>query len=100
MLNILIAFVFTNRFCCADFAYLAGLAYRGINVTQRELNGWFGNNTVIDQNDQVVNWRTSVNDSSAVSFKMVTFPNSNNFAFVLIRGTVTNWDMLAGTQSL
>ena len=62
-------------------------------MTQRELDGWFGEEAV-DENDIVAGWQEEV--KSAVSFKMVTFPNSGNFAYVLIRGTTNNWDMLTG----
>ena len=31
-------------------------------------------------------------------FKLVTFPNTGNFAYVLIRGTTNQWDMLTDAQ--
>ena len=82
-----------------DFAFLAGLAYRGRgNITQTELDGWFDGRAV-DRDDIVEEWRSRVEDEdSAVSFKLVTFPENNNFAYVLIRGTTNNWDMLTDAQ--
>jgi lipase ATG15 len=43
-------------------------------------------------------YRAEFNVTSAVSFKLVTFPNSGNFAYVLIRGTTNNWDALTDAQ--
>jgi lipase ATG15 len=79
-----------------DFAFLAGLAYRGRgNITESELSQWF-NGTAVDRDDIVTAWWGDV--KSAVSFKMVTFPDSGNFSYVLIRGTTNNWDMLTDAQ--
>lgn len=84
----------------ADYAFLAGLAYRSINGTQSELDGWFGPSGTIpvDQVETVEQFREDNEITSAVSFKLVTFPDSGNFAYVLIRGTQNNWDMLADVQ--
>ena len=78
---------------------MAGLAYRGKgNITQKELDGWFDGNA-LDREDVVTEWRSRIEDEdSAVSYKLVTFPNNNNFAYVLIRGTTNNWDMLTDAQ--
>jgi lipase ATG15 len=84
----------------ADYAFLAGLAYRDVNGTQAALDGWFGpsGQNATDRNAIVEDWR-DVNDiQSAVSFKLVTFPDNGNFAYVLIRGTQNNWDMLTDVQ--
>jgi lipase ATG15 len=50
----------------------------------------------VDQDDLVTEWRGDL--ESAVSFKLVTFPDQGNFAYVLIRGTINNWDMLTDAQ--
>jgi lipase ATG15 len=81
----------------ADYAYLAGLAYRDIGSTQAELDGWF-NGTALDNNELVQTYRTAVNLTSEVSFKLITFPAKGNFAFMTIRGTQNNWDMLTDVQ--
>ena len=81
-----------------DYAFLAGLAYRSINNTQEDLDGWFGPDIAVDQVETVDMYRAEFNVTSAVSFKLVTFPNSGNFAYVLIRGTTNNWDMLTDAQ--
>lgn len=87
-----------------DYAFLAGLAYQPPEVTQAELDSWFGytedddgNQTsyAIDHEEEVQAWRTEQNTSSAVSFKLVSV---NDFAYVLIRGTTNNWDMLTDAQ--
>jgi lipase ATG15 len=87
----------------ADFTYLAGLAYRGVNVTQRELDGWFGINVTTAQNEAVEEYRQTHEVSSQVSFKLVTHPKqfgnkTGDFAYILIRGTTNNWDMLTDAQ--
>lgn len=87
----------------ADFAFLAGLAYRGINVTQRELDGWFGENVTKNEDEAVEEYRQTHAVSSQVSFKLVTHPKvsgtvNGEFAYILIRGTTNNWDMLTDAQ--
>jgi lipase ATG15 len=82
----------------ADYAFLAGLAYRSPNNTQEDLDGWFGPGIAFDDIGTVEEYRSNFNVTSAVSFKLVTFPNSGNFAYVLIRGTTNNWDMLTDAQ--
>ena len=81
-----------------DYAFLAGLAYRSPNNTQGDLDSWFGSGIAVDDIDTVERYRADYNVTSAVSFKLVTFPNSGNFAYVLIRGTTNNWDMLTDAQ--
>jgi hypothetical protein len=80
----------------ADYAFLAGLAYRGVNGTQIELDGWF-NGTAVDQKEVVEEYREE-QGASPVSVKLVTFPDNGNFAYVLIRGTINKWDMLADAK--
>lgn len=87
----------TFPYCILDYAFLAGLAYRSPNITQADLDGWFGGEA-IDQEETVQQYRRLKNTSSAVVFKLVTFPNKGNFAYVLIRGTTNNWDMLTDAQ--
>jgi lipase ATG15 len=84
----------------ADYAFLAGLAYRSDEATQPELDGWFGNSGIValDQNETVAEYRAANNVTSEVSFKLVTIPGAGNFAYVLIRGTQNNWDMLTDAQ--
>jgi hypothetical protein len=85
----------------ADYAFLAGLAYRDVEGTQDALDGWFGpsGTNATDRDDVVEMWRTDNNVTAAVSFKLVTFPvDDGDFAYVLIRGTKNNWDMLTDVQ--
>lgn len=83
----------------ADFTFLAGLAYRGIDATQPALDGWFGEGVATDRVDEVAAYRLQTGVSSQVSFKLVTHPklsdgaNIGDFAYVLIRGTTNPWDM-------
>jgi len=64
----------------ADFSFLAKLAYREVNITQDELDGWFGEGVAVDRNDYVEQFRNRT--SSQVSFKMITFPQKGNFSIV------------------
>jgi hypothetical protein len=86
----------------ADFAFLAGLAYSNEASTQDSLDGWFGPSGMqaTDREDVVEEWRNVNKIESSVSFKLVTFPDpdAGDFAYVLIRGTQNNWDMLTDVQ--
>lgn len=86
----------------SDYAFLAGLAYFDPQRTQPELDKWFGNGTATDHEDVVQEFRRIRDTSSAVSFKLVTFPGAaafnQSFALVLIRGTINSWDMLTDAQ--
>jgi lipase ATG15 len=81
-----------------DYAFLAGAAYVDDEYIQAELNAWFGPGVVIPRADLVELWRTNV--TSAVSFKLVTYPVAGvgDFAYVLIRGTKNPWDALTDMQ--
>ena len=82
----------------ADHAFLAGLAYRPPgNETQFALDQWFSEGAV-EQVETVEQYREEFNTSSAVSFKLVTFPSFGDFAYVVIRGTQNTWDMLTDAQ--
>ena len=84
-----------------SYAFLAGLAYTtDNNITQDNLNEYF-NVSATDEADIVSNYRKEAGTSSHVSFKLVTVPTNNQtgtFAYVLIRGTTNNWDMLTDAQ--
>jgi len=95
-----------------DFAFLAGLAYRRTNTTQSNLDAWF-NGTMHDNPDIVRKWLEDNGNHSAVTFKLVTYNDwstysnsssynnsgtSKEFAYVLIRGTTDQWDMLTDAQ--
>lgn len=87
----------------ADYAYLAGLAYRDTSITQGELDQWFGNDTALDMPDFVTAFRErNAATDSAVSYKLIAFPNATaqgeDYAIVSIRGTTNAWDMLADAQ--
>jgi hypothetical protein len=42
----------------ADYAFLAGLAYRDVEGTQSALDGWFGpSGRITDRDDIVETWR-------------------------------------------
>ncbi|KAL7567975.1 hypothetical protein ACA910_019683 [Epithemia clementina (nom. ined.)] len=88
----------------ADYIFLARVAYRG-NITQRELDSWFGEGVAIDQADLVSKYRTENNVDSKVSFKLITYPklnssesNASDFAFLAIRGTTNQWEALTDAQ--
>jgi hypothetical protein len=49
-------FLTSPRDCLLDYAFLAGLAYRSPNITQSDLDGWFGGEAV-DQEDAVQEYR-------------------------------------------
>jgi len=85
----------------ADYIFLARVAYRG-NITQQELNSWFGDEVAINQEDFVTSFRQANAITSAVHFKMITYPSTNSsaqdFAFVAIRGTTNAWEAMTDAQ--
>lgn len=83
----------------SDYAYLAALAYRAPDITQNELNQWFGVGVAIDNQTFVESYRNMTDGyESAVSFKLITFPSVGNLAMVCIRGTTNAWDALTDAQ--
>jgi lipase ATG15 len=81
-----------------DYAFLAGVAYRDQNVTQSQLDGWFGPNLTMDGQDVVNEFRYQTdNYTSAVTFKLILFPNSNA-SIVSISGTTNILDDLTDAQ--
>jgi hypothetical protein len=80
----------------ADYVYLAGLAYRSDDITQGELDNWFGPGVATNNPVVVENFRTVNNYTSPVSYKLITFGGSN--ALIAIRGTTNPWDALADAQ--
>eukprot|EP00814_Leptocylindrus_danicus_P000692 CAMPEP_0116028594 /NCGR_PEP_ID=MMETSP0321-20121206/15519_1 /TAXON_ID=163516 /ORGANISM="Leptocylindrus danicus var. danicus, Strain B650" /LENGTH=946 /DNA_ID=CAMNT_0003502573 /DNA_START=63 /DNA_END=2906 /DNA_ORIENTATION=- len=86
-----------------DYAFMAGLAYSSTDITQGELNGWFGPGGGViptDQKEIVDEFRLRTdNYSSAVVFKLFTFEEEDGTdAIVAIRGTTNGWDALADAQ--
>ena len=94
-----------NAVQMVDFAFMAGLAYASIDITQGELNGWFGPGGGVvptDRKDIVDEFRKRTdNYSSAVVFKLFTFEEDDGIdAIVAIRGTTNSWDALAVRDSV
>jgi hypothetical protein len=82
----------------AEFVFLAGLAYRKTNVSQVELDRYYTNRLAIDDNATVEEFMSRPgNVDKPVSFKLIRFPNERA-ATIAIRGTATNWDLLADSQ--
>jgi lipase ATG15 len=84
----------------ADYAYLAGHAYRGTETSQEELDQYFVGLNVTDRQDWVQIIRNETIDST-VSFKVVTAPGlkgNGDYAYLIIRGTVTPWDAMTDAQ--
>jgi lipase ATG15 len=81
----------------ADYTFLAGLAYSGDQVASEAIAQWFSEGAIL-QDTVVAEYRNRTGVSSAVSFKLFTFPSSADFAIVSIRGTQNNWDMLTDAQ--
>jgi hypothetical protein len=82
----------------ADYVFLATLAYKSTDITQDQLNGWFGEGVATNQPETVANFQQSQGEGSAVSFKLITFSrNEETDGVVAIRGTTNPWDMLTGT---
>lgn len=84
----------------ADYAYLAGHAYRGTEASQEELDLYFQGLNVTDRIDLVDTIRAQTVDST-VSFKVITAPglkNDGDFVYLVIRGTVTPWDAMTDAQ--
>jgi len=60
-----------------SYAFLAGLAYRNIEVTQSDLDLYFGPVNATDQVEIVAKYREQANTPSHVSFKLVTVPTKD-----------------------
>jgi len=83
----------------ADYIFLARVAYRG-NVTQSELDNWFGQEVAVNQEELVSVYREENNVDSAVVFKLITYPTETgkDFAYLAIRGTTNQWEALTDAQ--
>ena len=85
-----------------DYAFLSRMAYAVENDTQPILDIWFGENVTKNNVELVTEFRSvdsELNfDSTAVSYKVITFPNNPGVAIVTIKGTSTIWDVMADAQ--
>lgn len=84
----------------ADYIFLTRVAYRG-NVTQRELDNWFGEGVATDEKELVDNFRAVNGMESSVHFKLISYPSKNGgnpFAFLAIRGTTNAWEAMTDAQ--
>lgn len=83
----------------ADYAYIASIAYTAPESMPNVLAAWFGDDLVVDNVDLVNEFRSTLEEDSAVHFKLLTFPTANpDFAVVTIRGTNNGWDMISDAQ--
>ena len=83
----------------SDFVFLAAVAYLENNITQDQLDQWFGEGVAFNNQTFVDNYRYSTDGyKSPVSYKMITFPAAGNLAMVAIRGTTNAWDALTDAQ--
>jgi len=86
----------------SDYVFVAGLAYSDDQVTQPQLDKWFGNGIASNNDQYVKNYRDTFGDHNAVSYKFITFNRSENelnpMGLISIRGTVTAWDTLTDLQ--
>jgi hypothetical protein len=80
-----------------DYAFMAGIAYSSQAATQTELDNWFGEGKAKDETEFVNSFRRDYNVTSAVFFKMFSFAEMD-LAYVSIRGTTNNWEMLTDAQ--
>jgi ABC-type multidrug transport system fused ATPase/permease subunit len=82
----------------ADYAFLSSLAYRSTNITQEELDGWFGEGVATNHPEVVAAFQQTWTDGSGATYKLITFDvNGKTDGLVAIRGTTNPWDMLTGT---
>jgi len=82
----------------ADYAFLAVLAYRTPEITQGQLDQWFGPGVAFDNQTLVANYRNQTGTSdSPVNYKFFVFP-TQKLGIVSIRGTITAWDALTDAQ--
>lgn len=85
-----------------DYVFIAALAYSDVNMTQPQLDQWFGEGNAKDNYKYVEDYRTGIKDESAVSYKFITFDRSDYgetpIGLMAIRGTVTAWDALTDIQ--
>jgi len=86
----------------SDYVFVAGLAYGKNDVTQPQLDKWFGAGIASDNAKYVQDYRKTVSDDSAVTYKFISFDRSENglkpMGLISIRGTVTAWDALTDIQ--
>lgn len=71
----------------ADYAFVATVAYRDNNITQGELDGWFGEDVAINEIGLVEKYRSTLPESP-VSYKLITFPSLGNLALVAVRVSI------------
>jgi lipase ATG15 len=82
----------------ADYAFLASVAYRNLEVSQIMLDSWFGQNVTVNAQNVVNEFRNQTdNFTSAVTFKLIRFP-FKNASIVAIRGTTNAWDDFTDAQ--
>jgi len=87
-----------------DYVYLSKVAYTDSdatganNSTQEHLDVWFGEGFAVDEKKVVSNFREKEGVDSAVQFKLISFPNQDNFSILAIRGTTNGWDALSDAQ--
>eukprot|EP00977_Amphora_coffeiformis_P011779 scaffold2872_cov193-Amphora_coffeaeformis.AAC.2 len=89
-----------------DFAFLAFAPYRSTGAFQEQLDNWFVGMGVTDQVLKVDSYRSIMNLRSQVSFNLVTVPTKDpvtgvvdgEYAYILIRGSISPWDFLADAQ--
>jgi len=85
----------------SDYVFASVLAYGNTNVTQPQLDQWFGEGSATDNYEYVDKYRASVQDDSAVTYKFISFDRGkgeNPMGLLSIRGTVTAWDALTDLQ--
>lgn len=86
-----------------DYTFLAQLAYYNSEdeSVQKWLDEWFGDGYAKDEFEFVNAYRKEAQVSSAVHFKLISFPHTygnDNFSIVAIRGTNNAWDALSDAQ--
>jgi len=82
-----------------DYAFIGSITYAGDNAAQLFLDGYFGENKVINNPHIVQEFKEkSENVGSPAIYKYLTVEDRANFGLVSVRGTVNAWDMLADAQ--
>jgi hypothetical protein len=89
---------FAENSTMLDFAFLSDLVYKTDEIINADLQSWF-TDTIVEHNiTRVDEFRAREDkDNAAVKFHLMNFPEKS-LALIMIRGTQTNWDMLADSQ--
>jgi len=91
---------FDKQLNMLDFVFLSGLPYLRDDLIAGQLDGWFGNMTVADEQDLLDSIEKELSFKNKVHYKLfnLTMPGGATAGVVSIRGTHKLWDVLVDSQ--